>query len=115
MSANYSKVLPTVLWHCTSEKGNKYLSGFLGKARVIGFQGESAFEGIRTWNIYLQPSREQEESESARKQQPRQPQPAPALAAPRPTGGQRAQRLEPKLDPGFPFHEDDISDIGRDR
>ena len=39
MSAG-QKVLIATLWQRTSGKGNEYLSGFLGKARIIGFRGE---------------------------------------------------------------------------
>ena len=62
MSAAFSnKVLITTLWQCTSDKGNQYLSGFLGKARVISFLGHPTADGIPTWDIYLQPGKEQEE------------------------------------------------------
>jgi hypothetical protein len=55
------KILLTTLWQCTSERGNEYLSGFLGKARIVGFRGEPREDGTPTWNIYLTPGREQEE------------------------------------------------------
>ena len=35
-----NKVLLTILWQHTTNKGNQYFSGFLGKARVIGFRGK---------------------------------------------------------------------------
>jgi hypothetical protein len=31
------KILLTTLWQRTSERGNEYLSGCLGKARIVGF------------------------------------------------------------------------------
>ena len=53
MSAAFSnKVLITTLWQCTSDKGNQYLSGFLGKARVISFLGHPTADGIPTWDIH---------------------------------------------------------------
>jgi hypothetical protein len=55
------KVLHCALWQRTSERGNEYLSGFLGKARIIGFRGEPTADGTPTWNLFLQPGREQDE------------------------------------------------------
>lgn len=37
----------------TSGKGTEYLSGYLGKARVVGFMGEPDKYGNLTWNIYV--------------------------------------------------------------
>ena len=37
----------------TSAKGNAYLSGWLGKAQVVGFPGEADKFGNATWNIYV--------------------------------------------------------------
>jgi len=64
MSAPSQKVLLTTLWERTSAKGNVYLSGFLGKARVVGFRGEPTAEGVPTWNLYLTPGKEQAEPSS---------------------------------------------------
>ena len=50
-----NKVLVATLWQRTSDKGTEYLSGFLGKARVIGFRGQPTADGIPTWDIYMQP------------------------------------------------------------
>lgn len=47
----------------TSGKGNEYLSGYLGKAKVVGFRGEPDRFGSETWNIYVaEPEPRQEES-----------------------------------------------------
>jgi hypothetical protein len=70
-------VFITTLWQRTSERGNEYLSGFLGKARVIGFRGEPTAEGIPTWDLYLTPAK-QREGASADKA-PQDPK-TPALA-----------------------------------
>jgi hypothetical protein len=114
MSSQTPKVLIATLWQRTSERGNEYLSGFLGKARIIGFRGEPTADGIPTWNLYLQPGKEQEERAEARSHQPRQPSAASdrGQQAPR---VERWQRPEPKGNPAQPFHDDDISDIGRGR
>ncbi len=37
----------------TSAKGNQYLSGWLGKAQLVGFPGEADRFGNATWNIYV--------------------------------------------------------------
>jgi len=55
------KILLCSLWQRTSERGNEYLTGFLGKARVIGFRGEPTADGAPTWDIYLTPGNEQED------------------------------------------------------
>ena len=115
MSSQTPKVLIATLWQRTSERGNEYLSGFLGKARVIGFRGEPTADGIPTWNLYLQPGKEQEERAEARSHQPRQP----SAASDRGHQARRVQRwakpATERLDPNRLFHDDDISDIGRGR
>jgi hypothetical protein len=98
------KVLLTTLWQRTSDNGNEYLSGFLGKARIIGFRGQPTADGIPTWDIYLQFGKEQEERKAASSART-------ASSSPRPR--QQQQRREP--DPGPPFYDDPIDDIGRSR
>jgi hypothetical protein len=98
------KVLICALWQRTSERGNEYLSGFLGKARVIGFRGEPTPEGIQTWNIFLQPGKEQEKAEEERKAASSRP-----AASPR-----RAEKPQRRPEPDRPFFSDDIDDVGRD-
>jgi hypothetical protein len=115
MSAPNNKVLVATLWQRTSDRGNEYLSGFLGKARLIGFRGEPTADGTPTWNIYLQPGKEQEEAAGARAQQPRRTLPETS-SAPRPGRVQRWQKpqtVKPAAD--RPFVDDDISDIGGGR
>jgi hypothetical protein len=67
--------LLTTLWERTSARGTAYLSGFLGRARIIGFRGEPTADGTLTWNVYLQPGRWQEEprprAAAATQRQPR--------------------------------------------
>jgi hypothetical protein len=57
MTGPNGKVLLTTLWQRTSTRGNEYLSGFLGKAKVIAFRGEPTADGTPTWNVYLQPGK----------------------------------------------------------
>ena len=94
-----AKVLIATLWHRTSERGNEYLSGFLGKARIVAFRGEPTAEGTPTWNLYLTPGKEQEEGTH---------RPAAHRAAP-----PRQQRQPAPADDGAPFHNDSLDDIGR--
>ena len=70
MSGPDQKVLITTLWQRTSERGNEYLSGFLGKARIIAFRGEPTPQGVPTWNVYLTPGKEQAERDSDARLQP---------------------------------------------
>ncbi len=100
MSAPDQKVLIATLWHRTSERGNEYLSGFLGKARIVAFRGEPTLDGIPTWNLYLSPGKEHEEGASRASR----PRAAPARREP-------AQQ-RPATD-GEPFHSDPVDDIGR--
>ena len=37
----------------TSAKGNQYLSGWLGKAQVVGFAGEADKFGNATWDLFV--------------------------------------------------------------
>jgi hypothetical protein len=48
-----NRVLLATLSVRTSAKGNGYLSGWLGKASVVGFRGEPDKFGNETWNIYV--------------------------------------------------------------
>jgi hypothetical protein len=48
--AGVSRLLIATRWHQGSEKTNECHSGFLGKARLIGFRGKPAAEGIQTWD-----------------------------------------------------------------
>src|SRR5215469_13945931 len=68
MSAPDGKVLVASLWRRTSGKGNEHLSGFLGKARIIGFHGEPTADGTPTWDIYVTPGKEQEERGSGQRE-----------------------------------------------
>jgi hypothetical protein len=45
----------------TCERGNEYLTGFFGKARVIGFRGKPTADGTPTWNLHVTPGKAQEE------------------------------------------------------
>lgn len=47
-------VLLTTLKLRTSVKGNEYLSGYLGKARVVGFKDREAPDGETHWNLFVQ-------------------------------------------------------------
>ena len=114
MSGGDQKVLVASLWQRTSDKGNEYLSGFLGKARVIGFRGEPRPDGTPTWDLYLQPGKEQEERAGGRTE-PRQ---ASSSGAPRAGRVQRWTSKSPREAADAiqrPFFDDDISDIGGGR
>ena len=102
MSAD-QKVLMATLRQRTSARGNEYLSGFLGKARVIGFRGEPTADGTPTWDLYLQPGKEQEDDGAGR-----------APTAMRRTGAQRweLRQQNPPADSVEPFCDDPI-DEGR--
>jgi hypothetical protein len=48
-----ARVLLATLSIRTSARGNAYLSGWLGKAQVVGFPGEADKYGNATWNLYV--------------------------------------------------------------
>jgi hypothetical protein len=98
-----TKVLIYTLWERKNARGNTYLSGFLGKARGIGFRGEPTANGTPTWDLYLQPGKEQEEGGAGR-----------APTAMRRTGAQRweLRQQNPPADSVEPFCDDPI-DEGR--
>ena len=103
MSAD-QKVLIATLWQRTSERGNDYLSGFLGKARIIAFCGAATADGTPTWNVYLQPGKEQSEAEGA----------CPRGSSRRHTGVQRWNKVEKAApDNAEPSFDDSVDDIGR--
>ena len=47
------RVLLLTLSERTSGRGNRYLSGWLGKASVVAFPGEPDKFGNETWNVYV--------------------------------------------------------------
>jgi hypothetical protein len=105
------KVLITTLWQRTSGKGNEYLSGFLGRARVIGFKGEPMADGTPTWNLYVQPGKEQEERGGNEQCDSRLPTSSSR------TGVQRRAPKSAAESPAahVPFVDDSIDDIGAGR
>lgn len=51
---NNPKVLLAALEERTSASGNRYLSGWLGKARIVGFLDKDAPDGKIVWQVYAQ-------------------------------------------------------------
>jgi hypothetical protein len=47
------RVLLATLSVRTSAKGRQYLSGWLGRARVVGFAGEPDKWGNPTWDVFV--------------------------------------------------------------
>jgi hypothetical protein len=93
------KVLIASLWQRTSASGNEYLSGFLGKARIVGFRGEPTADGTPTWNLFLTPGKEQTEARAAAPRRSPRPRPRPRPAEAPSSGDPR------------PF-DDPIGDVG---
>src|SRR3954447_16826674 len=72
----------------TSAKGNRYLSGWLGKASVVAFPGEPDKHGNETWDLFVgepQPRAGQQQS----RPEARQDGPAKPPARPVERGGGR--------------------------
>src|SRR4051812_11991113 len=112
----------------TSGKGNRYMSGWLGKASVVAFAGEPDKHGNPTWDLFV--SEPQPRAEAGQERDPaRRPQardaggPAKPSASPvargdgwrgpppnvRPANG---ARRAPAADGGA-FYEDSLEDVGR--
>ena len=126
------RVLLMQLSERTSAKGNAYLSGWLGRASVVGFRGEPDKFGNETWDLFVstpEPRGEQQQS----KPEARQDGPAKHDARQRPeTVAQRSParhqgdgwrgsqyrrpadgaRRAPAGGPE-PFYDDPLEDIGR--
>jgi hypothetical protein len=101
------KVLIATLWQRTSGKGNEYLSGFLGKARIIGFRGDPTAGGTPTWNLYVQRGKKQEERGGSEQRESRSPTSSSR------TGVQRWASKPPSEKPADAlFFDDPIDDLG---
>ena len=109
MSGPGEKILLVTLWERISAKGNTYLTGFLGKARIIGFKGEPTADGTPTWDIFLEPGKEQEERGSSGQRESRSPTSSSRTAVQRWAPKSAAEK--PAAD--APFLDDDISGLGR--
>lgn len=57
---NNDKVLLAVLKERQSARGNRYLAGWLGKARLIAFLDGDAPEGETIWQVYAQAPEDRE-------------------------------------------------------
>jgi hypothetical protein len=129
------RVLLLTLSERTSGKGNRYLSGWLGKASVVAFRGEDDKHGNPTWDLFVsepQPRAEQRRPEAEQEREVR-PRPEPgstqvtaASAKPsaspvaRGDGWRGSQYRRPAngaarapADDGGAFHEDELADLYR--
>ena len=64
------RVLLATLSVRTSARGRPYLSGFLGKARVVAFEGEPDRWGNATWDIFVAEPEPREASAAGASQAP---------------------------------------------
>jgi hypothetical protein len=49
------------LYERVSARGNRYLIGRLGLAKVVMFQGEPTEDGTPTWDVYVTPGSDQQQ------------------------------------------------------
>ncbi len=122
MSGFSDKVLLCRLYERTSAKGNRYLAGRLGEAKVVAFMDADAelkFGATACFSVYLQAGEDRKADGDAGggARQPREPRPTPSPGAGSPPRPGRVQRWErPETEPPTadrPFYDDDVSDIGR--
>ena len=66
------RVLLMQLSERTSGKGNRYLSGWLGKASVVAFAGEPDKHGNPTWDVFV--SEPQSRAAAGQERDPARPQ-----------------------------------------
>jgi hypothetical protein len=118
MSAD-GKVLICRLFERQSARGNRYLTGRLGAAKLIALldtEAELQFGATGCFNVFVQSGEDRKPDGDAGRQaqQPRRP-PSDSSSAPPPGRIQRHQRSDAKPKPahGRPFHDDPISGIGR--
>jgi hypothetical protein len=65
------RVMLMVLSERTSSRGNTYLTGWLGKAKVIGFRGKGPDKfGNPTWEIFVAEPAQREQSPPPRQKPP---------------------------------------------
>jgi hypothetical protein len=79
-SMSRPRVILTKLSVRTSAKGREYLSGFLGKASIVGFKGEPDKYGNPVWDVFAC-----------------EPEPRPVVPVERPS----AEVARGGVDPGF--------------
>src|SRR4051812_47137481 len=129
------RVLLMQLSERTSARGNRYMSGWLGRASVVVFQAEEPDKfGNPVWDVFVstpEPRPEQQQSKpEARQDGPAKPsarqrpeavtQRAPARHQERGDGWRGSQYRRPANGPvrapagdDGPFYDDDLADIGR--
>jgi len=93
MSMSPPRVLVATLWQRTNEKGNAYLTGLPGKARLIGFRDDTLPEGTPTWQPIVRPAKKQQEDAPGGTQTSRRWRLA---GGPPSVGAQRYQRPQAK-------------------
>jgi hypothetical protein len=87
------RVLLATLSIRTSARGNTYLSGWLGKAQVVGFPGEADKYGNATWDLFVS---------------------EPALRGDPPAGASSRPVSRPRPRPGDSDGDfDDVDQLGR--
>ena len=77
------RVLLLTLSERTSGRGNRYLSGWLGKASVVAFRGEDDKHGNPTWDLFVstpepKPEAGQERPQARPERRPQSPDPGDA-------------------------------------
>ena len=131
------RVLLLTLSERTSGKGNRYLSGWLGKASVVAFAGEPDRHGNPTWDLFVSEPQPRPEAGQARpERRPGARTRRPEAAAERQRRVRRLSRLRPPVArgdgwrgsqyrrpangarrapaaDGAPFYDDDLADVGR--
>lgn len=102
---NSDKVLLAALKERTAASGTRYLSGWLGKARIVGFLDREAPGGETQWLIYAQTpdDRGERTGNGGGQQQQRQDQPNGRSGEPQRAGQQHrasTSRARQALPPG---------------
>ena len=134
------RVLLLTLSERTSGKGNRYLSGWLGKASVVAFAGEPDKHGNPTWDVFVSEPQPRAEAGQSGHRRGRNGGPEARTLATARVAGPSAAPAKPSASPvargdgwrgssatagprtapsglrrptAGPFYDDDLADMGR--
>src|SRR4051794_10317740 len=96
---NAPRVLLMQLSERTSAKGNRYMSGWLGKASVVAFPGEPDKHGNPTWDLFVSEPEPRPEARDEGGAAKASAQERPARAPAGPSGHRDGWRGSPRIPP----------------
>lgn len=102
MSERQAALVPLAgLYENTSKNGNRYFSGYLGKARVVMFENREAKDGEPGWTLFVQ----------ERAEKPREARPEPVTARPFDATANAARVARARQQATAPGFDDSLADL----